>query len=127
MTIRLFSLGLFLLLIFGCGTENEADAFDEDPHEKTLVQEDSPPAPVLERPKEEPPAPKKSSPPSTGIAKAFRSDMLQRVNAIRAEGCRCGDRLMPPAPPLKWNNQLAQAALGHARDMETNNFLGTRK
>jgi uncharacterized protein YkwD len=47
----------------------------------------------------------------------FRIDMLAAVNAVRASGCKCGNKVMPPVPPLKWNSELEAAAIRHALDM----------
>ncbi len=49
--------------------------------------------------------------------------MLSAINALRASGCRCGGKWMASAPALKWDSQLEQAALGHARDMNNNGFF----
>ncbi len=46
--------------------------------------------------------------------------MLNYINNIRAMGNRCG----PPAPPLSWNKKLEDAAISHALDMSSKNFLG---
>ncbi|WP_367390968.1 CAP domain-containing protein [Lewinella sp. LCG006] len=43
--------------------------------------------------------------------------MLAEVNALRAEGCRCGNQNMPAVGPLQWNSQLAAAASSHSEDM----------
>ncbi len=43
--------------------------------------------------------------------------MLDDVNALRAEGCRCGNQNMPAVGPLQWNSQLAAAATNHSVDM----------
>ncbi len=51
------------------------------------------------------------------------SPMLLAVNALRTEGCRCGNKNMPAVPPLKWNNKLEKAATGHAKDMSNNDFF----
>jgi uncharacterized protein YkwD len=56
----------------------------------------------------------------------FKTEMLKLVNQIRSEGCRCGRRRMPPAPPLQWNNKLENAAKAHAKDMNYNKFFGHR-
>lgn len=45
-------------------------------------------------------------------------EMLDRVNAIRAAGCRCGQKRMPPVPPLRWDTKLATAAANHAKYMD---------
>ena len=59
-------------------------------------------------------------------SEAFASQMLAEVNALRASGCRCGSRWMPPAPPLRWNDLLARAAQRHANDMHNNDFFNHR-
>lgn len=43
--------------------------------------------------------------------------VLAATNAARAEGRQCGDTWMAAAPPLTWNQQLADAALAHSQDM----------
>ena len=55
---------------------------------------------------------------------SFKTEMLNLVNQIRSEGCQCGKRYMPPAPPLQWNPSLEKAAIIHAKDMNTNKFIG---
>ena len=49
--------------------------------------------------------------------------MVERLNAIRAEGGRCGNSEFPPAPPLTRSAALDEAARRHAEDMATNSFL----
>ena len=49
--------------------------------------------------------------------------MLQRVNAFRASGARCGTADYPAAGALNWNTTLLQAAKLHATDMATNNYF----
>jgi uncharacterized protein YkwD len=56
----------------------------------------------------------------------FKTEMLDLVNQIRSEGCFCGKRYMPPAPALKWNSKLEKAAISHAKDMNSNKFIGHR-
>lgn len=56
----------------------------------------------------------------------FKTEMLDLVNQIRSEGCYCGKKYMPPAPPLEWNNKLEKAAKAHALDMNSNKFIGHR-
>jgi uncharacterized protein YkwD len=50
-------------------------------------------------------------------APAAFQQMLADVNAVRAEGCRCGDQNMPPVGSVQWNSQLAAAAANHSEDM----------
>jgi uncharacterized protein YkwD len=53
----------------------------------------------------------------------FRNDMLNAVNKVRAAGCKCGGRNMPPVPPVRWNTQLEAAAMRHAKDMSIHNHF----
>lgn len=43
--------------------------------------------------------------------------LLKLVNDIRAKGCECGTKQMPPAHPLAWNTTLEKAAFNHSKDM----------
>lgn len=54
------------------------------------------------------------------------AELLTLVNQLRKKGCRCGRKKMRPVAPLKWNNQLATAALAHAKDMKKNKFFQHR-
>jgi uncharacterized protein YkwD len=56
----------------------------------------------------------------------FKAEMLKMVNQIRSEGCHCGNRYMPPAPTLQWSTKLEKAAKSHAKDMNSNKFIGHR-
>ena len=49
--------------------------------------------------------------------------VLTLVNEARGRPRVCGDRSFAPAPPLAWNDQLAQAALVHSRDMAQRNYF----
>lgn len=53
----------------------------------------------------------------------FREKFLERVNEARQKGCNCGKTYFPPAPPLTWNDQLEDAAMGHAEDMFSQNYF----
>lgn len=53
----------------------------------------------------------------------FRIDMLNMVNAIRQQGCKCGGKNMPPVSPLIWNDRLEDASIAHAKDMSNNNHF----
>ncbi len=55
--------------------------------------------------------------------KHFREKFLERVNEARHKGCNCGKTYFPPAPPLVWNYQLEDAAMGHAEDMSSKNYF----
>jgi uncharacterized protein YkwD len=49
--------------------------------------------------------------------------LLMKVNKIRASGCYCGRKWMPPANALKWSETLEQSAISHGKDMYENNFF----
>lgn len=54
----------------------------------------------------------------------FQAELLQRLNALRASGAVCGARgSFAPAAALAWNEELTQAALGHATDMATHDYF----
>ena len=54
---------------------------------------------------------------------ALLEGVIERLNAIRAEGGRCGSTEFPPAPPLVHSAALDEAARRHAEDMASNSFL----
>jgi|GEM_PF-448172 len=54
---------------------------------------------------------------------AFRTEILQRVNKLRSEGCQCGSTYMPPVHPLKWNTKLETAASKYAAEMAAKNWF----
>jgi len=53
----------------------------------------------------------------------FNDTMLALINASRIEARMCGDNSRDPAPPVTWNNKLAQAAVAHGQDMAMSNFF----
>lgn len=53
---------------------------------------------------------------NTNAPAAFQN-MLMEINALRAEGCRCGDETMPPVSGVQWNGKVAAAAAQHSEDM----------
>lgn len=55
--------------------------------------------------------------------RAMPQEMLQRINAARAAGHRCGLRSMGPARPLRWDASLYAAAAGHSLDMARRNYF----
>jgi uncharacterized protein YkwD len=49
--------------------------------------------------------------------------ILQKINDLRDEGCKCGKEYQKPVARLVWNDLLAKTALNHAIEMEKyNNF-----
>jgi uncharacterized protein YkwD len=59
-------------------------------------------------------------------SRALSEEILQRVNAARAAGRRCGSRAMGPASALKWDTALHSAASGHSLDMAKRKFFDHR-
>jgi uncharacterized protein YkwD len=53
----------------------------------------------------------------------FKQEFLDRINLARSKGCNCGRTYFPPAPPLTWNDDLENAARGHALDMSERNYF----
>jgi uncharacterized protein YkwD len=53
-------------------------------------------------------------------------EVLQRINAVRASGYRCGGRRMAPASGLQWNAALYVAAARHSSDMASRNYFEHR-
>ena len=56
----------------------------------------------------------------TGLVSAQSIDTgnaLAGINKLRAQGCQCGDIYMPPAPPIAWNEVLAEVATSHSSYM----------
>ena len=53
----------------------------------------------------------------------IQTELLTAINDLRSKGCQCGQYTMPPAAPVSWNDTLERAALNHATDMYTNNYL----
>jgi len=45
------------------------------------------------------------------------------INKTRTKGCNCGNTYYPAASPLVWNDNLEDAALGHAKDMEKKGYF----
>ncbi|MBD2704257.1 CAP domain-containing protein [Spirosoma sp. BT702] len=54
---------------------------------------------------------------------AQQTEILNRINAIRAKPCTCGGRSYPAVPALTLNNQLNTAADKHAVDMASKNYF----
>jgi len=53
----------------------------------------------------------------------FSDEMLDRVNELRAGGTYCGNEYYAPAEKLTWEGRLADAAQGHADDMQSQNYF----
>ncbi len=53
----------------------------------------------------------------------LKVNLLTLVNDARARGGVCGEQTFAAAPPVSWNDQLVEAAAGHATDMAQNDFF----
>ncbi len=60
---------------------------------------------------------------SADTLSAFGKNVLQQINAVRAKGCKCGDKQLPAVKALSWNSKLELAATAHADDMRTHNYF----
>ena len=56
-------------------------------------------------------------------AELFKQTMIAVTNESRMVARACGDMAAAAVPTVSWNDNLAQTALSHARDMTTNNFF----
>lgn len=55
---------------------------------------------------------------------AHAEDLIERINAVRAEGRECGaEGELPPVPPLNWNPALTCASRNHSGDMAERDFF----
>lgn len=64
------------------------------------------------------PAPTPPPPPSS-----FAQQVLTLTNQARTQARSCGGQSFAATSPLSWNDQLAQAAQGHAADMAAKNYF----
>lgn len=51
-------------------------------------------------------------------------DIIETINDIRKDGCKCGREKMQPVGPVTWNNILYRTASSHANDMRRHNYFG---
>ncbi|MCB0518177.1 MAG: hypothetical protein H6577_06395 [Lewinellaceae bacterium] len=61
---------------------------------------------------------------SFSLDEYWKTELLDMVKKLRATGCQCGNKYMPPAPPLQWNRQLEHMAFNHTSDMRRHRFMG---
>lgn len=59
------------------------------------------------------------------LGDAFKAGrvVLALVNDARSESRMCGKKRFPAAPPVSWNEKLAQTALAHSTDMANRNYF----
>lgn len=126
--MRLNCLCLLLIagLLFACTRQNsqysESDQTSEDAElsEEIETEVDATDTDIWSPPSANTPS---SSACSDISARDLQTEMLKQVNALRAEGCKCGDQVFPPTHALRWNRQLQQAAERHSRDMAENSNM----
>lgn len=53
----------------------------------------------------------------------FDTELLSKLNSLRAFGAVCGGKVMPSVRSLVWNQQLQNAATVHVQNMANNNFF----
>jgi uncharacterized protein YkwD len=74
-----------------------------------------------------PTVPRYAPPPGTprlgvsGIAVGHR--ILDLINEARAAPRRCGNEMFAAAPPVRWNDKLAESSQRHSEDMAQYNFF----
>lgn len=102
-------------LIAGCGGNGAAPGTAAAQSAPAVVAQ-APDAPGTVTP--EAPAPTSPAPSTVDVAAT-----LQLLNAARAQPRTCGTESLPAAPPLRWNAQLEQAAIGHSQWMQANDTL----
>ena len=56
----------------------------------------------------------------------LQREALQRVNAVRTAGHRCGARAMPPTSVVGWDVSLDAAASSHSHDMAQRDYFEHR-
>ena len=61
--------------------------------------------------------------PDLGNAYAAGRKVLELVNAARTKERLCGNKRFPAAPPVTWNEKLAQTAMAHSTDMANRNYF----
>lgn len=57
----------------------------------------------------------------------IQTEVLHRVNALRALGAVCGTTTYAAAAPLAWNHQLLQAAREHSNNMAQNDYFSHQR
>ena len=57
----------------------------------------------------------------------LNQELVALVNQARATPRSCGNQNFGAAPPIVWNETLAQAALGHSQDMATKRYFSHKE
>lgn len=61
--------------------------------------------------------------PASPIPDGDIATMVSLVNEARSRTQQCGSKSMPPAPPVLYNADIAEAAQAHAEDMAAKNYF----
>ena len=107
------------------GGNNEGDDDDDsgqgENNDPPPPNNDPPPPPNNDPPpppnNDPPPPPNNDPPPPTGGNGVTTPDMLSLINNVRSQGRNCGNQFFPSAPPVTWNNTIANSTLVHSEDM----------
>jgi uncharacterized protein YkwD len=70
-----------------------------------------------------PPVALLAAPSATCSLSNFATDLLDRVNRLRAAGATCGSQAFAPARALAYEARLHQAASAHSQDMVSRSFF----
>ena len=115
---------LLWLFIFSCNpTADEEEIVPEVPEEETVDNTSNTTQGSENSQNQGNTTTQASTQEASRMSVEFQNDVLKSVNALRAEGCTCGNEVMPPAGPLTWNDKLENAAKKHTEDMNDNNFF----
>ncbi len=117
---------LIFIFVASCdGTGGSGDGDMSSMVSDPPVMQPAPPPPANPTPMPTmQPAPQ--PPPSGGPLDAFQSEVLDLVNAARAQGRNCGSDFFSAAPPVVWDDRIEDAAQVHSEDMAQNqNFSHT--
>ncbi len=60
---------------------------------------------------------------SDAISNINQQELVKLVNKYRTEGCDCGSERMPAVATITWNENLAEAAYLHSKDMKENSYF----
>ena len=124
-TFRALCVSLLAAALAGCIYSPRSQHID-------VIARPTPPVQVAQRIQPTPPvqasrqlqaSPSSHADATCASASHFQSDMLSRVNSIRAAGAVCGGVRYPAAAPLRWNSKLQHAAAVHSNDMADHNFF----
>jgi uncharacterized protein YkwD len=124
-----------VLTLAGCGSDTVGDAVSTDPPQTSQAPDPEPtPVPTPEPTPESTPDPAPAPTPEPGPGPEPTTEpepesltdqeiWLGTLNEFRSVTQECGGAVMDPAPPLGWDDRLAEAARLHSEDMANHNFF----